>query len=225
MRRGRSLGTVSIGVLSSGSGTNLQAIIDAIEEKRLSARIEVVVSNVPDAYALKRATTHGIRTEVLPHQDFPERESYDKAVVDVLKKHNVILVALAGFMRVLSPVFIRAFPMRIMNIHPALLPSFPGLHAQEKALEYGVKVSGCTVHFVDEGTDTGPIIIQAVVPVHDNDTEDTLRNRILREEHRIYPQAIQLFAEERLKVKGRRVFVAGHHRASQSLTNPPVTIF
>lgn len=218
------MGKVNLGVLVSGSGTNLQAIIDAIEQKRINAQIQVVISNVHDAYALTRAKKHGIKTEILPHGDFSSRDEYDTALVKLLKKYNVELVILAGFMRILSPLFIKAFHMRIMNIHPALLPSFPGLHGQKRALEHGVKFSGCTVHFADEGTDTGPIIIQAVVPVYDDDTEETLRTRILKEEHRIYPQAIQLFAEGRLKVIGRRVVVTGGTKAPDTpLCNPPIT--
>ena len=145
--------------------------------------------------------------------------------MEILKANSVDLVILAGFMRLLTPVFIRAFPMRIMNIHPALLPSFPGLNVQKKALEYGVKFSGCTVHFVDEAVDTGPIIIQAVVPVYDNDTEETLSKRILKEEHRIYPQAIQHFADGKLEIKGRRVFVKDHPQTEGAMVNPGVKIF
>jgi len=218
------MGKVNLGVLVSGSGTNLQAIIDAIEQKRINAQIQIVISNVQDAYALTRAKKHGIKTEILSHGDFSSRDEYDKALVELLKKYNVELVILAGFMRILSPLFIKAFPMRIMNIHPALLPSFPGLHAQKRTLEYGMKFSGCTVHFVDEGTDTGPIIIQAVVPIYDDDTEETLSKRILKEEHRIYSQAIQLYAEGRLKVIGRRVVITGDAKAPEtSLSNPPIT--
>ena len=223
---------LNIAVLVSGSGTNLQAIIDAIEARRLDARIKVVVSNNPGAYALERARRHGIPTEVLENRGFPSREDYDRELVRVLRSYGVELVVLAGFMRILSSVIIREFPMRIMNIHPALLPSFPGLRVQKKALEHGVKFSGCTVHFVDEGVDTGPIIIQAVVPVLDGDTEESLSRRILREEHRIYPQAIQLFAEGRLEVKGRRVFVRPKEGTctvcpseEEALENPKVVIF
>jgi phosphoribosylglycinamide formyltransferase-1 len=198
-----------IGVLISGSGTNLQAIIDAIESKRLDAAIKVVLSNKADAYGLVRAKTHGILTEILDHKKFSSREFYDQAAVDLLRAHGVELVVLAGFMRLLSPVFVKAYSNRIMNIHPALLPSFPGLHVQKKAVEHGVRFSGCTVHFVNEECDEGPIIIQAVVPVFVDDTEETLAARILKEEHRVYPRAIQLYAEERLRVDGRRVLVDG----------------
>ena len=200
---------VPIGVLVSGSGTNLQAIIDHIEAKRLDAKIEVVLSNKADAYGLVRAKNHGIATEVLDHKQFPSREAYDQAVVDLLRARGVDLVVLAGFMRLLSPVFVKAYSNRIMNIHPALLPAFPGLHMQKKAVDHGVRFSGCTVHFVNEECDEGPIIIQAVVPVFPDDSEESLAARILKQEHRIYPRAIQLYAEGRLRVEGRRVLVDG----------------
>ncbi|MBI5902526.1 MAG: phosphoribosylglycinamide formyltransferase [Deltaproteobacteria bacterium] len=216
---------LKIGVLVSGGGTNLQSIIDSIEDKRLDASIAVVISDNPDAYAIERARSHSIRTEVLPRGGFAAREAYDLALSALLKGHGVELVVMAGFMRILSRPMLEAFPMRIMNIHPALLPSFPGLNVQKKALEFGVKFSGCTVHFVDEGLDNGPIIIQAVVPVKDNDTVEDLGKRILAEEHRIYPQAIQLFSEGRLRVEGRRVFVKGGAEADSALENPVATIF
>src|SRR6185312_7953620 len=200
---------VPIGVLISGGGTNLQAIIDAIEAKKLDAEICVVLSNKTDAYGLARAKQHGIATAVLDHKSFASREAYDQAVVDVLRGRGVELVILAGFMRLLSPVFIKAYSNRIMNIHPALLPSFPGLHVQKKALDHGVRFSGCTVHFVNDECDEGPIIIQAALPVFSDDTEETLAARILEQEHRIYPRAIQLFAEGRLHVVGRKVLVDG----------------
>lgn len=196
-----------LGVLASGSGSNLQAIIDSIKCGNLPCEIAVVISDKPDAYALKRAELYGIKTEAVQSKTFHNKEAFDTELVRILKDHNVELVVLAGFMRVVTRILINAFPMRIMNIHPALLPSFPGLHVQKKAIEYGAKFSGCTVHFVDEGVDTGPIIIQAVVPVYDNDTEETLSARIIKEEHRIYPYAIKLFAEGRLEVRGRRVTV------------------
>jgi len=187
----------------------LQAIIDHIEAKRLDAKIEVVLSNKADAYGLVRAKNHGIATEVLDHKQFPSREAYDRAVVDLLRARGVDLVVLAGFMRLLSPVFVKAYSNRIMNIHPALLPAFPGLHVQKKAVDHGVRFSGCTVHFVNEECDEGPIIIQAVVPVFPDDSEESLAARILKQEHRIYPRAIQLYAEGRLRVEGRRVLVDG----------------
>ena len=214
---------VPIGVLVSGSGTNLQAIIDEIAAKRLDAKIEVVLSNRADAYGLVRAKNHGIATEVLDHKQFPSREAYDQAVVDGLRARGVELVVLAGFMRLLSPVFIKAYSNRIMNIHPALLPSFPGLHVQKKAVEHGVRFSGCTVHFVNEECDEGPIIIQAVVPVFADDSEESLAARILKQEHRIYPRAIQLYAEGRLRVEGRRVLVDGVTQDdAQVLFQPPL---
>src|ERR671919_2809586 len=198
---------IPIAVLISGSGTNLQCIIDAIEAQKLDAKIEIVLSNKADAYGLARAQNHGIETEVLEHKNFPSREAYDQAVVDLLRGRGVELVVLAGFMRLLSPVFVKAYSNRIMNIHPALLPSFPGLHVQKKAVDHGVRFSGCTVHFVNEECDEGPIIIQAVVPVFPDDTDETLAARILTQEHRIYPRAIQLYAEGRLHIVGRKVLV------------------
>jgi len=200
---------VSISVLISGGGTNLQAIIDAIEAKRLDAKIALVLSNKADAHGLVRAQNHGISTEILDHKAFSSREAYDQAVVDLLHARGVELVALAGFMRLLSPVFVKAYSNRIMNIHPALLPAFPGLHVQKKAVDHGVRFAGCTVHFVNEECDEGPIIIQAVVPVFPDDTEATLAARILKQEHQIYPRAIQLYAEGRLHVVGRKVLVDG----------------
>jgi phosphoribosylglycinamide formyltransferase-1 len=198
-----------IGILVSGSGTNLQAIIDAIEEGRLAAEVRLVLCNVPGARALERAKQYGLPTLLLDHREFPDRAAFDARLVEVLRARAVDLVVLAGFNRLLSPVLVRAFPLRIMNIHPALLPAFPGLNAQRQALQYGVRIAGATVHFVDEQTDHGPIIVQAAVPVDPADTEKTLETRILAQEHRIYPEAIQLFAEGRLRVEGRRVVVAG----------------
>ncbi|HEX3036656.1 MAG TPA: phosphoribosylglycinamide formyltransferase [Thermodesulfobacteriota bacterium] len=193
-----------LAVFVSGSGTNLQAIIDAGIP---SVEIVVVVSNNPNAYAIERAKAHGIPVEVLDHKDYSSREDFDREMLRRLETYRVNLVALAGFMRILSPLFVRAYKNRIMNLHPALLPSFPGIHSARQALEYGVKFTGCTVHFVDEGVDTGPIILQSVVPIFDDDTEGTLLERIHTEEHRIYPEAIRLFAEGRLRIEGRRVFI------------------
>jgi phosphoribosylglycinamide formyltransferase-1 len=193
-----------LAVFVSGSGTNLQAIIDARIE---SIEIAVIVSNNPGAYALERAKKHKIPTEVVDHRQFSSREEFEKELIKRLEPYRIDLIALAGFMRILSPLFVRAYKNRIMNLHPALLPSFPGTHAAKQALDYGVKFTGCTVHFVDEGVDTGPIILQAVVPIHDTDTEESLLDRIHLEEHRIYPEAIRLFAEGRLRVEGRRVFI------------------
>lgn len=198
-----------LGVLVSGRGSNLEAIIDASEAGRIDAVVAVVISDVADAFALERARTHGIEAAFVDSRPFDTKEAFDAAVIDLLRKREVDLVCLAGFMRLLSPQFVEAFRHRILNIHPALLPAFPGLHVQRKALTHGVKFSGCTVHFVDEGTDSGPIIIQAVVPVLDDDTEESLSARILTYEHQIYPRAIQLFAEGRLQVLGRRVLCHG----------------
>lgn len=196
-----------LGVLVSGNGSNLQSIIESIESGYLPCEIAVIVSDKSDAYALKRAEKYGIPAVVTNPAHFSSREAFDKEVAGTLIKYEVGLVVLAGYMRIVTSALISAFPMRIINIHPALLPSFPGLHVQKKALDYGVKFAGCTVHFVDEGVDTGPIITQAVVPVRDDDTEESLSARILKEEHRIYPHAIKLFAEGKLEVRGRRVFV------------------
>lgn len=214
--------TVNLGVLVSGGGTNLQAMIDAIGDSRLDARIRTVVSNREEAYGLVRARRHGIPTRVVKHHDFSTREAYDRVLVEHLHASEVDLVVLAGFMRLLSPLFVRSFPNRIMNIHPALLPAFPGLHVQAKALEYGVRFAGCTVHFVNEECDAGPIIAQAVVPVLPDDTEESLSQRILLQEHRIYPMAIQLYAEGRLEVKGRTVRVKGWSAdSSLAWVSPP----
>lgn len=214
---------VNIGVLVSGSGTNLQSIIDAVENGSLSASIKVVISNKADAFALERAKKHGIETAVVRVKDFATRELFDTEVLRLLKERGVELVVLAGFMRLISSVLLEGFPMGIINIHPSLLPSFPGLEVQKAALDYGVKFSGCTVHFVDGGLDSGPIIIQAVVPVKDEDTVESLQKRILAEEHKIYPQAIQLFSEGRIEVRGRRVFVRDSQAPDKAVENPKIT--
>ena len=217
---------LKIGVLVSGSGSNLQSIIDNIEKGLLDAVITVVVSNNPHAYAIKRAKKHQIPSVVLENKDYGSRDEFDGAMVNILKSYSVELVVMAGFMRVLSPVFLNSFHMKIMNIHPAVLPSFPGIHAQKRAAEYGVKFSGCTVHFADDGIDTGPVIIQAIVPAYDDDTEDTLAARILREEHRIYPQAIQFYAEGRIEVKDRKVHIGGIDKIPAiSMHNPSLIGF
>jgi phosphoribosylglycinamide formyltransferase 1 len=217
--------TVSLGVLVSGGGSNLQSIIDHIENGRLSAQITIVVSNDPQAGGLERATRHGIKTAVVNHRDFSSRALFEEALIQVLKQHDVELVILAGFMRILTDSFLRAFPKRVMNIHPALLPSFPGTHVWQDQLDYGVKVAGCTVHFVDEGTDTGPIIIQAVVPVMEDDTADSLSSRILTQEHRIFPRAIQLYTEGRLTIQDRRVVISPPPSPNSEtvLINPPLS--
>ena len=196
---------LKLGVLISGNGSNLQSIIDHIEKGSLTAVIKIVISNNPNAYGITRAKKHGIPFVVLKNGDFKNKEEFDLELIRILESKCVDLVILAGFMRIISPTILKAFPQKIMNIHPALLPSFPGIHGQKQALEYGVKISGCTVHFVDEGVDTGPIIMQKAVQVFDDDTEETLAARILTEEHRIYPQAIQLFAEGKIEIKGRKI--------------------
>jgi len=196
-----------LGVLASGRGSNLQAILDAIDAGRCPARVAVVVSDRKDAAALDRARRTGIRAVHVDPQAHPDRVAFDDAIAGALDEHAVELVCLAGYMRLLSPGFVRRYPGRILNVHPALLPAFPGLRAQRQALEAGVRVAGATVHLVDEGVDTGPIVLQAAVPVLASDTEGTLSARILAEEHRLYPEAIRLFAEGRIEVSGRRVVV------------------
>jgi len=200
---------IKLGVLVSGRGSNLQAIIDASERGRIPAEVAVVISDKPDAYALERAKNHKIETQVVELKLFKNKEEYEKKMLKVLKDKKINLVCLAGYMKIVGPTLLKAFKGKMMNIHPALLPAFPGLHVQKKALDYGVKVTGCTVHFVDEGTDTGPIIIQVAVPILEHDTEETLSERILEQEHKIYPQAIKLFAEGKLKIEGRRVIIHG----------------
>jgi phosphoribosylglycinamide formyltransferase 1 len=202
-----------LGVLISGSGSNLQSIIDHIEKGTLAAQIKIVISNNSQAFGLTRAKKHNIPCAVINHQDFSSREDFDRELIRILQNADVDLIVLAGFMRILTTSFLRAFDQKIINIHPALLPAFPGTHVQQKAIDYGVKFSGCTVHFVDEDIDTGPIIIQAVVPVHASDTAETLADRILKEEHKIYPQAIRYFAENRIIKNGRHVEI-------KNITNP-----
>jgi phosphoribosylglycinamide formyltransferase-1 len=194
----------NIGILLSGRGSNFEAIARNVAAGRIPARIVLVISNREQAPGLERARQMGLKTLFIPSKG-KEREAYDQEVVAALKEAEVDLVCLAGFMRILSPVLVRAFPGRILNIHPALLPAFPGLDAQKQALDYGVKFSGCTVHIVDEGMDTGPIVLQAVVPVLDDDTVETLSARILKEEHRIYSEAISLMLEDKVRIEGRRV--------------------
>ncbi|PRX31805.1 formyltetrahydrofolate-dependent phosphoribosylglycinamide formyltransferase [Orenia metallireducens] len=196
---------LKIGVLASGRGSNLQSIIDSIEAGELQAEIKVVISDKEGAKALDRAAKYGIANKYINPKAYESKENFEQAMIDVLKKYGVELVVMAGFMRILSPYFVRYYRNRVMNIHPSLLPSFTGLHAQKQALDYGVKLAGCTVHFADEGMDTGPIILQAAVPVKDDDTEETLAKRILVEEHRIYPEAIRLFSEGRVEVKDGKV--------------------
>jgi phosphoribosylglycinamide formyltransferase-1 len=199
---------LNVGVLISGSGTNLQAIIDRCAAGEINASVVCVISNKATAFGLERARNHNIPAIHIDYKQFSDRREYDAALVRTLNNYKVDLVVLAGFMRIVTPTLLDAFPHRVMNIHPALLPAFPGLDAQRQALDYGVKVSGCTVHFVDAGTDTGPIILQSVVPVKEDDTEETLSERIHIEEHKLYPAAIGLFAEGRLTIEGRRVKIS-----------------
>jgi phosphoribosylglycinamide formyltransferase 1 len=203
-------GRLRVGVLVSGRGSNLQALLDASARADYPAEVVVVISDRDRAAALDRARTAGVEALFVNPKDFADRESFDRALVRELTVRRVGLVCSAGFMRILSSAFTRAFSGRAMNIHPSLLPAFPGLHAQRQALDHGAKVAGATVHFLGDGAvDTGPIILQASVPVHPDDTEDTLSARILTEEHRLYPEAVRLFAEGRLSVVGRRVLVKG----------------
>jgi phosphoribosylglycinamide formyltransferase-1 len=198
---------IKIGVLASGGGTNLQAILEACEKKEIDAEVCVVISDVPSAKALERAKKFGVPTSVHERKGFPSKDAYEQAIVADLKKHSVELVCLAGYMRIVGKDFLKAFPDRVINIHPALLPSFPGLDVQKKAIDYGVKFSGCTVHFVTEDVDAGPIVTQAAVPVLDDDTSDTLAARILKEEHRIYTEAINIILSGKYKIEGRRVIL------------------
>lgn len=195
----------NLAVLASGRGSNLQAIIDNIENGYLKARITVVISDVGDAYALERARKHGIEAVSINPENFATKESYEKEILGVLKAHDAELVLLAGYMRVVGQTLLAAYKNRMLNIHPALLPAFPGLHAQKQALDYGVRFSGCTVHLVDCGTDTGPIILQAIVPVEEDDSEESLSARIQKEEHRIFPEAVRLFCDGKIRVEGRHV--------------------
>jgi phosphoribosylglycinamide formyltransferase-1 len=194
-----------IGILVSGRGTNLQAIIDAIENGELKARIAVVLSNKKEAPALARAQKKGIEAVSLDPKQFADKTEFDRALAKELEDREIDLVCLAGYMRILGPEFIRKFEGKIINIHPSLLPAFPGLDVQQKAIDYGVKFSGCTVHFVNEEVDGGPIILQAVVPIHESDDAETLAKRILIQEHLIYPRAIQMFVENRLHIENRKV--------------------
>jgi phosphoribosylglycinamide formyltransferase-1 len=196
-----------IAVLLSGRGSNFRAIHDAVAAGRINADIALVFSNVDGAPGLVTARERGLETLYVNPKLYPNREDFDKEIVKETRKRNVDLICLAGYMKILTPYFCREFKHRIMNIHPALLPSFPGLHVQKKAIEWGVRYSGATVHFVAEEVDMGPIILQAVVPVLQDDTEESLSDRILKEEHKIYPESVRLFFEGRLEVHGRRVFI------------------
>jgi len=192
---------INIAVLASGRGTNLQAIINAVQEGKIDGTIKIVISDNEKAYALKRARDNRINTMVFPYKSYKNKENYEDQIINCLKNNNIDLVVLAGYMRLLGSKIINNYRYRIINIHPALLPSFPGLNAQKQALEYGVKISGCTVHFVDEGIDTGPIILQHAVEVKQTDNEETLSDRILKYEHQLLPRAIQLFAKKRITIE------------------------
>ena len=212
---------LALGVLVSGGGSNLQSILDASSSGNIDVDVKVVLSNRPKAKGLARAREAGVPAVAVSHRKFATREAFEDVLLERLREHGVQWVALAGFMRLLTPHFLEAYKDRVINIHPALLPSFPGVHAQRQALDYGVKVAGCTVHFVDAGTDTGPIIGQAVVPVLDTDDEHSLGARILAREHRLYPQVLQLIAQGRVTRAGRRVKIAGEPDQNEiSLANP-----
>lgn len=213
-----------VAVLASGRGSNLQAVIDAIEAGQVHAKIVAVISNKQDAVALERARKHGLPDLFIDPKPFAgrpdSREAYDRALLEVLERQNVELVLLAGYMKIVTAVLVNAYANRMMNIHPSLLPSFPGLDVQKKAIDWGCKLAGCTVHFVTEGVDEGPIILQAAVPLLDSDTPDTLAARILVQEHKIVPRAVQLFAEGRLRVDGRRVFIDGAALNGEAIISP-----
>jgi len=213
-----------LAVLISGSGSNLQSIINSIESGYLKdTYIAVVITNNTEAYGIERARKHMIPVEYVNFKSFNTREEYDGSVVELLRAYHADLVVLAGYMKVVTGVLLDAYKNRVINIHPALLPCFPGLHVQQQAIDHGAKFSGCTVHFVDEGVDTGPIIAQAVVPIFDDDTEETLSKRILKEEHKIYPLAIKLYTEKRLRLDGRRVLIEPPlNKEEAAIINPPL---
>lgn len=220
--------SLSLAVLVSGSGSNLQSIIDRIEDGALDATINLVISNKPDAYGLTRAEKHGLPCLALNHHNFASREAFDQHMVEAIRDAGADTVAMAGFMRLLTPGFLQAFPGRVLNIHPALLPSFPGIHGQGDANAYGVKLSGCTVHFADEHMDNGPVIIQAAVPALAGEDADALGKRILALEHRIYPQALQWLSKGRLRIQGRHVYLVDEETSPKApvtgayLVNPPL---
>jgi phosphoribosylglycinamide formyltransferase-1 len=213
-----------VAVLASGRGSNLQAIIDAIEAGQVQAQIVTVISNKKDAVALERARKHRLKDLFVDSKPFAgrpdSREAYDRSLLDILQQHDIELVLLAGYMKIVTAVLVNAYVNRMMNIHPSLLPSFPGLDVQKKAIDWGCKLAGCTVHFVTEGVDEGPIIVQAAVPILDDDTPETLAARILVQEHKIYPRAVQLFAEGRLRVDGRRVLIHDTKPSDESIISP-----
>ena len=212
---------MKIGMMASGRGSNFQSIIDNVESGYIKAEIAVLITDNPDAYALERAAKHRIESLVISPKEFPDRNAYYGSIAGEFERRNVGLVVLAGFMRVVGKSLIDMFRNRIINIHPALLPSFPGLNGQKQAMDYGVRISGCTVHFVDEGVDTGPVIIQAAVPVYADDSEESLSERILKQEHTILPLAIKHFVDGTVKVEGRKVIVSGK-REESVLINPPL---
>lgn len=221
---GKRSAPLRVAVLASGRGSNLQAIIDGIEASQVQATIVAVISNKKDAVALERARKHGIKDLFVDPKPFAgqpdSREAYDRALLAMLQQHDVELVLLAGYMKIVTAVLVNAYANRMMNIHPSLLPSFPGLDVQKKAIEWGCKLAGCTVHFVTEGVDEGPIILQAAVPVLDDDSSETLAARILVQEHKLYPRAVQLFAEGRLRVEGRRVFIEQGKPVGEAVIGP-----
>lgn len=218
------ISSLRVAVLASGRGSNLQALIDTIEAGQLRAQIVAVISNKKDAVALERARKHGLPDLFVDPKPFAgrpdSREAYDHVLLEVLAKHEVDLVLLAGYMKIVTSGLVHAYASRMMNIHPSLLPSFPGLDVQKKAIDWGCKLAGCTVHFVTEGVDEGPIILQAAVPILDDDTAETLAARILIQEHKLYPRAVQLFAEGRLRVEGRRVFIDGARPVGEAVISP-----
>ncbi len=215
---------LNIGVLVSGRGSNLQAIINGIEEGKINASIKIVISDNPEAYAIERCKRHGIPYEIVERKNFKSKKDFESKLVEILKDNGVQLVVLAGFMRILSSHFLSFFPQRVINIHPSLIPAFQGLNAQRQAVDFGVKFSGCSVHIVDESVDGGPVIVQAVVPVLPEDTEETLASRILEYEHKILPQTVQWFAENRIRIEGRKVIVDGAKYGTLPV-NPALEIF
>ncbi len=221
---GKRTAPLRVAVLASGRGSNLQAIIDGIEANQVQASIVAVISNKKDAVALERARKHGLKNLFVDPKPFagqPDgREAYDRSLLAILQQHDVELVLLAGYMKIVTAVLVNAYANRMMNIHPSLLPSFPGLDVQKKAIEWGCKLAGCTVHFVTEGVDEGPIILQAAIPILDDDSPETLAARILVQEHKLYPRAVQLFAEGRLRVDGRRVLIELGKSVGEAVIGP-----
>ena len=221
---GKRTAPLRVAVLASGRGSNLQAIIDGIEASQVQASIVAVISNKKDAAALERARKHGLKDLFVDPKPFAgqpdSREAYDRALLAILQQHDVELVLLAGYMKIVTSVLVNAYANRMMNIHPSLLPSFPGLDVQKKAIEWGCKLAGCTVHFVTEGVDEGPIILQAAVPILDNDTPETLAARILVQEHKLYPRAVELYAEGRVRVEGRRVLIEQGKPVGEAVIGP-----